>query len=149
MKCAPHFAAPSARLKIVLSSGMEVKLSRIVRSLLLLAILAASVPARAADFPEPYNSEKTPGEPMPAEEAAAKWKVPPGFKVQVFASEPDVRNPIACAWDPRGRLWIAENYTYSERELKFDPRLRDRVLIFEDADGDGHHDKRTDRKSVV
>src|SRR5215213_54114 len=80
---------------------------------------------------------------MPAEEAAAKWKVPPGFKVTVFAAEPDVQNPIACAWDPRGRFWVAENYTYSERSLKFDPRLRDRVLIFEDADGDGRHDKRT------
>jgi putative membrane-bound dehydrogenase-like protein len=80
---------------------------------------------------------------MPAEEAAAKWKVPPGFKVQVFAAEPDVQNPIAFAWDPRGRLWIAENYTYAEHTVKWEARLRDRVLIFEDTDGDGRHDKRT------
>lgn len=97
----------------------------------------------AADFPEPYDSEKTPGDPMPAEEAAAKWKLPEGFKVTVFASEPEVRNPIACAWDNRGRLWVAENFTYAERTLKFDPKLRDRILIFEDTDGDGRHDKRT------
>lgn len=80
---------------------------------------------------------------MPAEEAAAKWKVPAGFKVSVFASEPDVQNPIACAWDPRGRLWIAENYTYAERTVKWENKLRDRVLIFEDTDGDGKQDKRT------
>lgn len=80
---------------------------------------------------------------MPAEEAAAKWKVPPGFKVTVFASEPDVQNPIACAWDTRGRLWVAENYTYAERTVKWENKLRDRVLIFEDTDGDGKHDKRT------
>jgi putative membrane-bound dehydrogenase-like protein len=107
------------------------------------AALALTLVVRAADFPTPYNSETTPGSPMPAEEAAAKWKVPPGFKVTVFASEPDVQNPIACAWDPRGRLWIAENYTYAEHTVKWETKLRDRVLIFEDTDGDGRHDKRT------
>jgi putative membrane-bound dehydrogenase-like protein len=105
--------------------------------------LALATAAVAADFPTPFNSEKTPGTPLPAEEAAAKWKVPPGFRVQVFAAEPDVQNPIACAWDPRGRLWVAENYTYAERPVKWEAKLRDRVLIFEDADGDGRHDKRT------
>ena len=43
----------------------------------------------------------------------------------------------------RGRLWVAENYTYSDSTQRFDLRLRDRVLIFEDADGDGRVDKRT------
>ena len=66
-----------------------------------------------------------------------------GFRVSVFAAEPDVQNPIAMAWDPRGRLWIAENYTYAERTQRFDLSLRDRVLIFEDADGDGRFDRRT------
>ena len=27
---------------------------------------------------------------MPAEEAAARWRLPAGFKVQVFAAEPDI-----------------------------------------------------------
>jgi putative membrane-bound dehydrogenase-like protein len=109
---------------------------------ILLPIAAFAVAVQAADFPTPHNSETTPGSPMPPEEAAAKWKMPPGFKVSVFASEPDVQNPIACAWDPRGRLWIAENYTYAERTVKWEAKLRDRVLIFEDTDGDGRHDKR-------
>ena len=54
-----------------------------------------------------------------------------------------MQNPIAMAWDRRGRLWIAENYTYAEPTERFDLRLRDRVLIFEDADGDGRFDRRT------
>ena len=66
---------------------------------------------------------------MPAAKAAAAFRVPDGFRVRVFASEPDVQNPIAMAWDARGRLWIAENYTYAERALKFDLRHRDRVLV--------------------
>ena len=47
------------------------------------------------------------------------------------------------AWDAQGRLWIAENYTYAERTKKFDLGLRDRVLIFDDRDGDGRFDRRT------
>ena len=80
---------------------------------------------------------------MPAAEAVKLIKLPPGFKATVFAAEPDVQNPIACAWDSRGRLWIAENYTYAEGRTNFDKKLRDRILIFEDSDNDGHFDKRT------
>jgi putative membrane-bound dehydrogenase-like protein len=106
------------------------------------AFFAFVVPASAEDFPKPYDSEKNPGKPMPAEEAAAKFKMPPGFKVTVLASEPDVRNPIGCSWDGKGRLWIAENYTYAEREKKFDLTLKDRVVVFHDKDGDGKPDER-------
>ena len=96
----------------------------------------------ASDFPVPYNSEPDPSGPMPAAEAVAKMRLLPGFKATVFAAEPDVQNPIAMAWDARGRLWVAENYTYAEPGKKFDLNLRDRILIFEDRDGDGHFDTR-------
>ena len=70
--------------------------------------------AAAGDFPPPRNTERSPTAPMPASRAAAGFRVPPGFRVGVFAAEPDVQNPIAMAWDRRGRLWVAENYTYAE-----------------------------------
>ncbi len=75
-------------------------------------------------------------------EAAAGMKLPPGFKATVFAAEPDLQNPIALAWDARGRLWIAENYTYAEATLMFDLALRDRILVFEDKNGDGRFSSR-------
>ena len=53
-----------------------------------------------------------------------------------MATEPDIQNPIAMAWDSRGRLWVAENFTYAERQQRFDLSLLDRVLIFSDTDGD-------------
>jgi putative membrane-bound dehydrogenase-like protein len=98
-----------------------------------LACLAlASAAASAAGFPEPYNSERdTNSAPMPPAAAAAAFSTPPGFHVTAFAAEPDVQNPIAMAWDGRGRLWVAENYTYAEQPKRFDLGLRDRVLIFE------------------
>jgi len=97
----------------------------------------------AADFPTVYNSEAdTNAAPPTPQESLARIKLPAGFSASVFAAEPDVQNPIAMAWDARGRLWIAENYTYASRPLKFDLHLRDRILIFEDKDGDGHFDSR-------
>ncbi len=69
--------------------------------------------------------------------------LPPGFKATLFAAEPDVQQPIAMCWDEKGRLWVAENYTYSDGNERFDMKLRDRILIFEDTNNDGHFDKRT------
>ena len=99
--------------------------------------------AAADDFPNPRDTEPSSSRALPPAEAAAGFRAPEGFRVGVFAAEPDVRNPIAMAWDRRGRLWVAENYTYAELPRIFDLRLRDRVLIFEDTDGDGRADRRT------
>ncbi len=107
-------------------------------------VTVALARTEAADFPKPYNSETDLSvKIMSPDEVIKDLKLPPGFKATVFAAEPDVQNPIAMTWDSRGRLWVAENYTYAERKLKFDMNLRDRVLIFEDRDGDGKFDKRT------
>ncbi len=91
----------------------------------------------AAEFPKLYNSE--PGDPSPtsAQDALRMLKVPAGFKATLFASEPEVQNPVGMAWDERGRMWVAENYTYAERQKRFDLTLRDRVIILEDKDWDG------------
>ena len=110
---------------------------------LLLILLVAFTPARAAEFPTPYNTGAYSGTPeLTAEQARAAIALPDGFKATVFAAEPDVQNPIALAWDGTGRLWVAENYTYADRTLKFDLQLRDRVLIFEDRRGDGRFSAR-------
>ncbi len=109
-----------------------------LRSLLFLSALSPLLSAEP--FPTPFNSEK--GSLMPAEEVARTMELPPGFKCQVFAAEPDVQQPIAMAWDAKGRLWVAENYTYAENPARWDTKLRDRIIILEDKDGDGKHDGR-------
>ncbi len=94
-------------------------------------------------------------------EAVKAITLPPGFKATLFAGEPDVKQPIAFAIDDRGRLWVAEGYTYPKRKGS-PPKIstnaaaqptkeqladifgsNDRILVFEDTDGDGKHDKRT------
>ncbi|MGE0756114.1 MAG: PVC-type heme-binding CxxCH protein [Pirellulaceae bacterium] len=94
-------------------------------------------------FPIPPNTQPTPQGITPPEAALAALRLPPQFRATLFAAEPDVRQPIALATDTRGRLWVAENYTYSDRETNFDLRLRDRITILEDRDRDGRYDKRT------
>lgn len=90
--------------------------------------------------------------------------MPPGFSLHVFATEPEVRQPIAFCEDHRGRLWVAEGYTYpkrvghpptgttnaaaadgtpSEAQLKDIFGGKDRIIVFEDTDGDHKADRRT------
>ncbi len=112
-------------------------------TLIVLALsLGAALPG-ATPFPAIYDTEAAGSGPMSAEEAAKQFQLPPGFEVTLFAGEPDVRQPIAMSFDSRGRLWVAENYTYAERPLGFDRNLRDRILILEDTNGDGRFDQRT------
>ncbi len=97
-------------------------------------------PREPASNAPPLN-ELYPHAGLTAEEAAAQMQVPPGFKVQVGAAEPDVQQPIAMALDDRGRVWIAEAYEYPVRAKE--GMGRDRILIFEDTDLNGSLDKRT------
>jgi putative membrane-bound dehydrogenase-like protein len=106
-------------------------------SILAAALLCFSTLIFADDFPALYNSEKGGPNPPSPEEALKLLTLPPGFSATMWAHEPDVQNPIGMAWDTRGRMWVAENYTYAERKLRFDLGLRDRVIILEDKDGDG------------
>jgi putative membrane-bound dehydrogenase-like protein len=67
--------------------------------------------------------------------------VPDGFKVTLFAGEPDIVQPIAMTFDTRGRLWVVECKSYPK--WRDDGTGGDRVVILEDTDGDGRHDKKT------
>jgi putative membrane-bound dehydrogenase-like protein len=104
--------------------------------------LFASASSLLADIPAPTDNQALTIPYARAEESLSKMKLPPGFKATVFAAEPDVRQPIAMTWDQKGRLWIAENYTYSDSKERFDMKLKDRILIFEDKDNDGRYDER-------
>lgn len=104
-------------------------------------ILSTVVNSSRADPPPtepsfPNTEPATSGSPMDPAAAAAAMTLPDGFSATVFASEPDVQNPIAMAWDGRGRMWVAENYTYADRSQRFDLSLRDRVVIFDGTDQD-------------
>ncbi len=63
-----------------------------------------------------------------------------GFKAELIAHEPDLVQPIAFTFDERGRIWVIEGNSYPKpREIGSG---QDRILIFEDADGNGSYETR-------
>jgi putative membrane-bound dehydrogenase-like protein len=68
--------------------------------------------------------------------------VPVGFELSLFASEPDIVNPIHIAWDHLGRAYVVETVDYPNN-LQAGNLGNDRIRICEDTDGDGRADKFT------
>ncbi|MEO9004029.1 MAG: PVC-type heme-binding CxxCH protein [Ginsengibacter sp.] len=98
------------------------------------------------DGPVPNYEKRVPPpkvqQSLTPEESMSMMQVPVGFNLQLFASEPDIINPIFMNWDERGRLWVIETVDYPN-EIKTDDRGDDRIKILEDTDGDGKADKVT------
>ncbi|HEX4612576.1 MAG TPA: PVC-type heme-binding CxxCH protein, partial [Urbifossiella sp.] len=81
---------------------------------------------------------------LSGEEAIKSMTVAKGLKVTLFADEkrfPELVNPVQMAWDPAGRLWVAAWATYPH--WKPGEPMNDKLLVFEDTDGDGKADKMT------
>ncbi|HSQ58160.1 MAG TPA: PVC-type heme-binding CxxCH protein, partial [Gemmata sp.] len=95
-------------------------------------------------FAARFDAKKTGGSlPMSPQQSQAAIKVAdPALKVDLVAAEPLVADPVAIAFGPDGKLWVAEMADYPLGKTgKFDPGGR--VVFLEDTDGDGMFDKRT------
>ena len=69
-------------------------------------------------------------------------RVRPGFKVELMAAEPLVRDPIAFEWGPDGKLWVVEMGDYPlGTDGKGKPGGEVKFLV--DRDGDGRYDRST------
>ncbi len=97
------------------------------RLLVLLTLLAVALPALGQQPP------------LSPEESLKRFKLPEGFRITLFAGEPDVRKPIAMTLDDRGRLWVVESASYPHW-VPEGKTGKDRILIFEDRAGKGRFD---------
>jgi mono/diheme cytochrome c family protein len=75
--------------------------------------------------------------------------LPPGYRVELVASEPMIQEPVLVDFDPEGRLWVVEMLGYmpdiaatGEREPV------GRISVLEDLNDDGRIEERVDRKTV-
>lgn len=82
-------------------------------------------------------------EPLSPEESKKLIQVPAGFELELFASEPEIINPIAMNWDEKGRLWVVETVDYPNTVRNDNGMGDDRIKICEDTNGDGKADKFT------
>ncbi|MHA6250267.1 PVC-type heme-binding CxxCH protein [Pontibacter sp. CAU 1760] len=98
-----------------------------------------------ADVPNYERRDPAPKfqHPLSPEESQKLVQVPVDFELQLFAAEPDVINPIAMAWDEKGRLWVIETEDYPNEVRNEEGTGKDRIKIMEDTDGDGKADKFT------
>ncbi len=96
--------------------------------------------------------------PLTPAETIAHFKIAPGLKMEVVASEPVISQPLNLHFDERGRMWVVQYLQYpfpaGLKVVKYDEHLRavfdkvpppppnhfkgrDRITILEDTDGDG------------
>src|SRR5690606_21200718 len=111
-------------------------------ALILFSFLHPSLGLAGSELKPFYNTQEEVIRLSTPEAALSSVSVPEGYHVHLFASEPDVQQPIGFTTDHKGRLWIAENYTYAESGVGFAKDQKDRIVILEDTDGDGVGDKR-------
>ncbi len=97
-------------------------------------LLALSASAFAAN--DPFAELVRPTEPQTPEQERAAFHLPPGFDIQLVASEPDLRKPMNMNWDATGRLWITESREYPFA-IKDGTPGRDTVRIFSDFGPEG------------
>lgn len=113
---------------------------------------------RATDAPKPLKPE----------ESLKRFQLEPGFRIELVASEPYVADPVAMAFDARGRIFVCEIHGYNlegyldvlelnktgeldkaVRRIPANPKAREEaaknqygtVKLLEDADGDGRVDR--------
>src|SRR5439155_3333048 len=80
------------------------------------------------------------------EEEMKTFFMPPGYHVELVASEPLVIDPILIDFDADGRMWAIELPGYMPEINPSDAVERQptgRIVVLEDTDNDGKMDKRT------
>ncbi|HET9487169.1 MAG TPA: dehydrogenase, partial [Chryseosolibacter sp.] len=75
------------------------------------------------------------------EEEQAGFKLPDGFEIQLYASEPDIEKPINLTFDSKGRMWVTQSFEYPFPATP--GKGSDQITILEDTDHDGKADRFT------
>ncbi|MBD2751905.1 DUF7133 domain-containing protein [Spirosoma validum] len=97
-----------------------------------------------SDFARVVQDTNPPVEPLSPEASIKKIQLPPGYHVELVASEPMVQEPVAIAWDGNGRMYVAEMNTYMrDANATGEYAPTSRIKRLEDTDGDGKMDKST------
>ncbi|MEN9574873.1 MAG: hypothetical protein RL514_2728 [Verrucomicrobiota bacterium] len=96
----------------------------------------------AAPAPKLFTEGVRDTAPLSPEEQRLKFHLPPGFKIQLVAAEPDLRKPMNMAFDSAGRLWVTESREYPFAATNA-ALARDTIRIFSDFDDNGRARKIT------
>src|SRR3954447_11629660 len=109
-------------------------------SLLLLPLLLGLLPAAA---PPSSRLPLRNSEPLTPEKEKATFQLPKGFRAELVASEPQVIDPVAMAFDERGRIFVAEMRGYPNDGVGTGKITSGRIKLLTDRDGDGFYETAT------
>lgn len=105
------------------------------------------LPGNAPEAPaEPTGdfSAKPPIVPAPPEEELKKFLLPPGYRLDLALSDPDIEEPMAMVFDGNGRMFVLEMRTYmQDADAGGELAPTSRISMHEDTDGDGKYERHT------
>src|SRR5687767_1482315 len=139
---AAHIGAPGC---IPIPQRCKESMTRsIVAACLSVAAVASGVAYQSGQWP-PGLQKVSDESPVLSPEASMKTIVlPPGYRLELVASEPMIQEPVVIDWDADGRLWVVEMPGYMEdMPATTEREPTGRVSVLEDTNNDGRMDKKT------
>ncbi len=124
----------------------------VVTSLVIVSSLVytCTVPKKAATDNVTATQAKPVFNPTPSgvylspEESMKTMHIARGYHLELVASEPMIKEPVAIAWDGNARMYVAEMLTYmQDADATGEQQPKSRILLLEDTDNDGKMDKST------
>jgi putative membrane-bound dehydrogenase-like protein len=105
--------------------------------------LALAFAASGASQPRLAGADLKNSEPLSPRDEQKTFRVAQGFRVELVASEPNVVDPVAMAFDEKGRIFVAEMRGYPNAGVATGTITSGRIKLLEDRDGDGFYETST------
>ena len=112
----------------------------------LLLVPAMLLGACSREHPWPPGVQRVPptSPALPPDAALDTFYMPPGYRLELVASEPMIADPVAIDFDPDGRLWVVEMRGFMNDETgSREEEPVGRIVVLEDDDDDGRMDRST------
>ena len=124
---------------IMKRSMRHTKIIQLAANCLIMMVLVVKSASALVAAEDPFQAGVRPTEPLSPELEKAAFQLPPGFKMELVASEPDIAKPMNMAFDHRGRLWVTDTLEYPF-PAPLDQEGRDSIKVLTDTNGDGQYD---------
>jgi glucose/arabinose dehydrogenase/mono/diheme cytochrome c family protein len=122
----------------------RVKLSLRISRLAFAIAIAVPTTALTATAADEANPAPAPVQALSPQDQAKTFQLPPGYRMELVLSEPEIKEPVVCAFDGNGRMFVAEMLTYMQDINGTDELVpTSRVSLHWSSKGDGVFDKHT------
>lgn len=107
-------------------------------------VYTCTVSRQADESPKRMFNPKPSPEYLSPEQSLKTFNLPKGYHLELVASEPMIKEPVAIAWDGNAKMYVAEMLTYmQDAEASGEQVPRSRISLLEDTNNDGKMDKST------